>query len=98
MLSFHLSVNVIIIVVSFKILDLCPIALFQQLWNTLYILLLPLGMQPKLHNNNKKSITKYITKKSITKSKRLGWVGPVSHGATATRVPLQTRLLSQLEL
>jgi len=38
MLSFHLSINVIIIVVSFKILDLCPIALFQQLWNTLYIL------------------------------------------------------------
>ena len=37
MLSFHLSINVIIIVVSFKILDLCPIALFQQLWNTLYI-------------------------------------------------------------
>ena len=36
MLSFHLSINVIIIVVSFKILDLCPIALFQQLWNTLY--------------------------------------------------------------
>ena len=36
--SFHLSINVIIIVVSFKILDLCPIALFQQLWNTLYIL------------------------------------------------------------
>ena len=35
MLSFHLSINVIIIVVSFKILDLCPIALFQQLWNTL---------------------------------------------------------------
>ena len=31
MLSFHLSINVIIIVVSFKILDLCPIALFQQL-------------------------------------------------------------------
>ena len=26
MLSFHLSINVIIIVVSFKILDLCPIA------------------------------------------------------------------------
>ena len=23
--------------VLFKILDLCPIALFQQLWNTLYI-------------------------------------------------------------
>ena len=23
--------------VSFKILDLCPIALFQQLWNTLYL-------------------------------------------------------------
>ena len=39
MLSFHLSINVIIIVVSFKILDLCPIALFQQLWNTLYIFL-----------------------------------------------------------
>ena len=38
MLSFRLSINVIIIVVSFKILDLCPIALFQQLWNTLYIL------------------------------------------------------------
>jgi len=38
-LSFHLSINVIIIVVSFKILDLCPIALFQQLWNTLYNLL-----------------------------------------------------------
>ena len=37
MLSFHLSINVIIIVVSFKILDLCPIALFQQLWNTLYL-------------------------------------------------------------
>ena len=37
MLSFHLSINVIIIVVSFKIMDLCPIALFQQLWNTLYI-------------------------------------------------------------
>jgi len=37
MLSFHLSIDVIIIVVSFKILDLCPIALFQQLWNTLYI-------------------------------------------------------------
>jgi len=37
MLSFHVSINVIIIVVSFKILDLCPIALFQQLWNTLYI-------------------------------------------------------------
>ena len=37
MLSFHLSINVIIIVVSFKILDLCPILLFQQLWNTLYI-------------------------------------------------------------
>jgi len=36
MLSFHLSINVIIIVVSFKILDLCPIALFQKLWNTLY--------------------------------------------------------------
>ena len=36
MLSFHLSINVIIIVVSFKILDLWPIALFQQLWNTLY--------------------------------------------------------------
>jgi len=36
MLSFHLSINVIIIVASFKILDLCPIALFQQLWNTLY--------------------------------------------------------------
>jgi len=36
MLSFHISINVIIIVVSFKILDLCPIALFQQLWNTLY--------------------------------------------------------------
>ena len=36
MLSFHLSINVIIIVVSFKILDLCPNALFQQLWNTLY--------------------------------------------------------------
>jgi len=36
MLSFHLSINVIIIVVSFKILDLCPIALFQQSWNTLY--------------------------------------------------------------
>jgi len=36
MLSFHLSINVIIIVVSFKILDLCPIALFQQLWKTLY--------------------------------------------------------------
>ena len=35
MLSFHLSINVIIIVVSFKILDLCPIVLFQQLWNTL---------------------------------------------------------------
>ena len=32
----YLSINVIIIVVSFKILDLCPIALFQQLWNTLY--------------------------------------------------------------
>jgi len=38
MLSFHLSINVIIIVVSFKILDLCPIALFQQLWNTLYLI------------------------------------------------------------
>ena len=37
MLSFHLSINVMIIVVSFKILDLCPIALFQQLWNTLYV-------------------------------------------------------------
>ena len=37
MLSCHLSINVIIIVASFKILDLCPIALFQQLWNTLYI-------------------------------------------------------------
>ena len=37
MLSFHLSINVIIIVVSFKILDLCPIASFQQLWNTLYV-------------------------------------------------------------
>jgi len=37
-LSFHLSINVIIIVVSFKILDLCPIALFQQLWNTLYVI------------------------------------------------------------
>jgi len=37
MLSFDLSINVIIIVVSFKILDLCPIALFQQLWNTLYL-------------------------------------------------------------
>ena len=36
MLTFHLSINVIIIVVSFKILDLFPIALFQQLWNTLY--------------------------------------------------------------
>ena len=36
MLSFHLSINVIIMV-SFKILDLCPIALFQQLWNTLYM-------------------------------------------------------------
>ena len=31
MLSFHLSINVIIIVVSFEILDLGPIALFQQL-------------------------------------------------------------------
>ena len=38
MLSFHLSINVIIIVISLKILDLCPIALFQQLWNTLYYL------------------------------------------------------------
>jgi len=37
MLSFHLSINVIIIVVSFKTLDLCPIALFQELWNTLYV-------------------------------------------------------------
>jgi len=36
MLSFHLSINVIVIVVSFKILDLCPIALFHQLWYTLY--------------------------------------------------------------
>ena len=42
MLSFHLSINVIIIVVSFKILDLCPIALFQQLWNTLYFFLVHL--------------------------------------------------------
>ena len=41
MLSFHLIINVIIIVVSFKILDLCPIALFQQLWNTLYISTIP---------------------------------------------------------
>jgi len=40
MLSFRLSINVIIIVVSFKILDLCPIALLQQLWNTLYIKLI----------------------------------------------------------
>jgi len=37
MLSCHLSINVIIIVVSFKILDLCPIALFQQLWNALFL-------------------------------------------------------------
>ena len=42
MLSFHLSINVIIIVVSFKILDLCPIALFQQLWNTCIIALVSL--------------------------------------------------------
>ena len=41
MLSFHLSINVIIIVVSFKVLDLCPIALFQQLWNTLYPVQIP---------------------------------------------------------
>ena len=46
MLSFHLSINVIIIVVSFKILDLCPIALFQQLWNTPYVVKIPFWKLP----------------------------------------------------
>ena len=50
MLSFHLSINVIIIVVSFKILDLCPIALFQQLWNTLYFQGYSYGMFSKHFN------------------------------------------------
>ena len=53
MLSFHLSINVIIIVVSFKILDLCPIALFQKLWNTLYISVFKSGGKQELNSSSK---------------------------------------------
>jgi len=53
-LSFHLSINVIIIVVSFKILDLCPIALFQQLWNTLYFMIKNSRFTQKTPDNKSK--------------------------------------------
>ena len=56
MFLFNLLMNAMFIILSFVVLDLCPIILFQKLGNTLYMVIVLFNLLPYVKNKAQTSV------------------------------------------